>query len=316
MRVWEIKIPSLLARPALASTCLILTWLAISPGAAASGTEPAVYRPPAETTYTLWYRNYDSPAIHALVRLAMGKTPEYGPFRIERSAEMVQGRALRELTREGTSVVDIATVATSVEREKELLAVPIPIDGGLLGFRVCVVMKDQVHRFEGVESIADLRDRGIRIGQGLHWPDTTVLQVNGIDVVTHSRYETLFLMLKNRRFDCFARGVSEVMFDLELEDDPQLVVEPSLLITYPMLSYFFVGPDDQATAHRLQLGMERAIQDGSFARFLDTYFGNALEQLKLSERKILVLDNPYLTGESMSVGRKALETLRTRIQRY
>ncbi|MDC0664301.1 hypothetical protein [Marinobacter sp. SS21] len=290
--------------------------LACGPRAEAATLETAVYHPPVETDYILWYRNYDSPAVYALVKLAMEATPEYGPFRIHRSVEMVQGRALRELAREESQVLDIATVATSVEREKELLAIPIPIDGGLLGFRVCVVMKDQVQRFEGINSIAELSARGLKIGQGLHWPDSTVLQVNGIEVITHSRFETLFLMLKNRRFDCFARGVSEVMFDLALANDPNLVIEPSLLITYPMLSYFFVGPDDHETAQRLQLGMERAIQDGRFSRYLGTYFGHAVEALNLSERTILVLDNPYLSGDSMDIGRQALETLRARIQRY
>ncbi|MDX1755055.1 MAG: hypothetical protein R3175_03250 [Marinobacter sp.] len=307
-----------MTRPVRGLVYLLTLVFVCSVKAATSNTEKAVYHVPTQKSYILWYRNYDSPAIYALVKLAMEKTPEYGPFSIQRSAEMVQGRALRELTRggEGTQVLDIAAVATSVEREKELGAVPIPIDGGLLGFRVCVVMKDQVDRFEGVEGIEDLRARGLRIGQGLHWPDTTVLQVNGIDVISHSRYETLFLMLKNRRFDCFARGVSEVIFDLELEDDPQLVIEPSLLITYPMLSYFFVAPEDHDTAHRLQLGMERAIEDGSFGRFLDSYFGQALKNLNLSGRKILVLDNPYLSGDSMDVGRQALESLRTRIDAY
>lgn len=283
------------------------------PEVLAEETLPTLYTPAREATYVLWYRNYDSPAIKALVHLAMEKTPEYGPFSIQRSSEMVQGRALLELSKGDSTVIDIAAVATSIEREKDLLAVPVPIDGGLLGFRVCVVMRDQLEQFEGVGSIADLRARGLRIGQGLHWPDSSILQVNGVDVVTHSRYETLFLMLKNQRFECFARGVSEVLFDLDLENDPELAIEPSLLLTYPMLSYFFVGPDDHATAHRLQLGMDRAVADGDFSEFLDSYYGAALQELQLEQRKILVLDNPYLGQDSAEIGRRALETLRSRI---
>ncbi|GAA3555284.1 transporter substrate-binding domain-containing protein [Marinobacter xestospongiae] len=274
---------------------------------------PQGLSPADERTITLWYRNYDSPAIRALVALALSKTPEYGRFRLTRSIEMVQGRALLELTRDHPRVLDLAAVATSVEREKDLLAIPVPIDGGLLGFRVCVVMEDALSRFEGVASLDDLRDRGLRIGQGLHWPDATILQVNGVQVVTHSRYETLFKMLRNDRFDCFARGVSEVLFDLELEQDPELVIEPSLLIAYPMLSYFFVGPEDHVLAQRLQLGMDRAIQDGSFSRYLNRYYGEALEVLALDRRQVLLLNNPYLGRESSEIGRRALETLRVRM---
>jgi len=264
--------------------------------------------------YILWYRNYDSPAIYALVNLALRKTPEYGEFRILRSRELSQGRALRELERGDHRLVDIANVATSAERESVLTPVPIPVDGGLLGFRVCVIMPESLPLFQGIHSLADLRESGVRIGQGDHWPDTPVLKKNEISVITHSRYEILFGMLRKKRFDCFARGVSEVANDLQLENDPELIIEPGLVLAYPMPSYLFVGPDDQVTAHRLQLGMERAIRDGSFSVFLDRYYGAAVKNLDLGRRTIIVLDNPFLSEESSNVGRQTLNNLRWRIE--
>src|SRR5690554_5487553 len=174
--------------------------------------------------YVLWYRNYDSPAIYALVNLALEKTPEYGAFRLIRSQELSQGRALRELERDENRMVDIANVATSAEREQFLTPIPVPVDGGLLGFRVCVVMPDSLPLFQSIHSLEDLRESGISIGQGDHWPDTPILRNNDIPVITHSRYEILFGMLKKHRFDCFARGVSEVNYDLQIEGDPTLTI--------------------------------------------------------------------------------------------
>ncbi|KPQ01555.1 hypothetical protein [Marinobacter sp. HL-58] len=263
--------------------------------------------------YRLWYRNYDSPPVRALVSLAFDKTPEYGPYTVSRSPEMPQGRVIRELEQQRSSLVDIANVATSNEREDNLLAIPIPIDGGLLGFRVCVVLKESLPMFEGIRTIRDFQKAGIRIGQGAHWPDTPILEVNGIPVITHSRYEILFRMLENQRFECFARGVSEVLFDLELEDNPDLVIEPDILLAYAMPSYFFVSKHDHETAQRLQLGMERAIEDGSFGEYLDHFYGRALRELALEERTVLVLANPYLTDESGTIGRYTLRNLRQRI---
>lgn len=274
----------------------------------------ADYQPPPEREYKLWYRNYDSPAIRALLELALNKTPEYGQFRIIRSEEMGQGRVLRELSRARTSLIDIANVASSSQRESELLAIPIPIDGGLLGFRVCVTLPHSLPLFEGVSSIEDLKERGIRIGQGLHWPDTDILEANDISVVTHTRYEILFRMLRNDRFDCFARGVNEVLFDLEIENDPDLVIEPSLMLAYAMPSYFFTAPHDYMTAHRVQLGMERAIQDGSFARYLADYYSKPIEQLALDRRNVIVLKNPFLSEESRMVGRRTLDNLHRRLK--
>ncbi|MGM0767627.1 MAG: hypothetical protein ACQEV6_06365 [Pseudomonadota bacterium] len=289
---------------------LLLTFSLTLPFLASAGT----YQQPPATEYKLWYRNYDSPAIHSLLRLALAKTPEYGDFEIVRSIEMGQGRVLREMAQSRSGLVDIANVASSRERESKLLAVPIPIDGGLLGFRVCVVLPEALSLFEGVRSVDDIRKRGIRIGQGVHWPDAEILKVNDIPVVTHTRYEILFRMLRNNRFDCFARGVSEVTFDLEIENDPDLLIEPSLLLAYPMPSYFFTAPDDYLTAHRIQLGMERAIIDGSFGRFLKEYYGEPLEALALDRRNVVVLRNPFLSEESRSIGRQTLDDLRRRLE--
>jgi len=86
------------------------------------------------------------------------------------------------------------------------------------------------------------------------------------------------------------------------------------VLAYPMPSYLFVGPDDQVTAHRLQLGMERAIRDGSFSVFLDRYYGAAVKNLDLGRRTIIVLDNPFLSEESSNVGRQTLNNLRWRIE--
>ena len=131
------------------------------------------------------------------------------------------------------------------------------------------------------------------------YPD--ILRANGIKVITHTRFETLFTMLAGGRFDCFARGVSEVLYDLDSLHDHQLAIEPNLLLAYPMPSYFFVGPDDHDTAQRVQLGLERAIEDGSFARFLSDYYGRAVDSLNLDRRQILILNHPFLSSDSEQI---------------
>ncbi len=268
----------------------------------------------APRSYILWYRNYDSPAIYGLVDMALAKTPEYGDYRIIRSEELTQGRVLRELSHNRSRLVDIANVATSREREGFLSAIPIPVDGGLLGFRVCLVQSSKLSLFEYIHTLAEFRAAGLRIGQGVHWPDTPVLEANGIEVITHWRYENLSRMLRNGRFECFARGVNEVLQDMKSPDNAGLVIEPRLLFTYPMPSYLFVGPEDHDTALRLHLGMERAIRDGSFADYLRFHYENTVEKLNLRQRRVFVLENPFLSQDSRETGQRTLETLHRRLQ--
>lgn len=294
--------------------CLWLSGM-VAPGVMAA-VKPPGDQPPEKQTFSLWYRNYDSPAIRSLVELALAKTPEYGEYELVRSQELTQGRALYELANEKSGLIDIINVATSPDREKRLNAIPVPIDGGLLGFRVCVTVPEKLPLFEGVETLDDLVNRGIRIGQGSHWPDTPILQANGVTVVTHSHYEILFGMMRNNRFDCFARGVSEVFYDLDVEADPELVVEPNLLIAYPMPSYLFVGPHRDLTAYRIQLGLERAIEDGTFSNYLRKYYSRAVSSLNLEDRHIIRLQNPYLSEESRYLGRDTLRNLRQRLELF
>jgi hypothetical protein len=263
---------------------------------------------------TLWYRNYDSPAIRNLVTLALDKTPEYGSYELRRSLEVSQGRALLELTKSSNRILDIANVASTAEREASLNPIPVPVDGGLLGFRVCLVVPDNLQKFKEVSSLDDLKARKVSIGQGTHWPDTPILEANGLTVITNPRFEVLLAMALNQRFDCFARGISEVLYDLEQPRAKGLVVEPDLLIAYPLPSYLFAAKYDHDTAHRLQLGIERAIEDGSFADYLRKHFGRAMKELNLKHRTIITLKNPYLSDESNGIGRKTLEELTRRIQ--
>ncbi len=262
----------------------------------------------------LWYRNYDNPAIRNLVQLALDKTPEYGTYELFRSEEVSQGRALLELSSGHSRILDIANVATTAEREESLNPIPVPVDGGLLGFRVCLVLPENLPLFKGVSSLADLRNRNISIGQGTHWPDTPILEANGLKVITNPRYEVLFGMLRNKRFDCFSRGISEVLFDLEHNRASDLAIEPDILLAYPLPSYLFAAKNDQDTAHRLQLGIERAINDGSFGKYLKDHFGRAIKELGLKARTIITLRNPYLSEESDQVGRNTLEELSRRIE--
>jgi hypothetical protein len=289
-------------------TCFAVTVLALGPVIVSAQADVEARH------YTLWYRNYDNPATYALVKLALQKTPEYGEFAIHRSQELTQGRALRELATNSRSIpLDIANVATTVERETALNTVPVPVDGGLLGLRVCLVLPENVDRFSEIDNIRDLRASDIRIGQGAHWPDSSILKANGVPVITHTRYEILFRMLRNDRFDCFARGVSEVLYDQRVQNAEDLVIEPHLLLAYPMPSYLFTSPEDHATAQRLQLGLERAIEDGSFGNYLKTWYSRPVAELQLNKRAIIRLSNPFLSEESRNIGRRVLKNLDRRI---
>lgn len=235
--------------------------------------------------------DHPNPAVVQLLRLSLDLTvPEYGPYQLVSSPQMEQGRAVKEL-RSG-ELVQIGVFAPDGERERELLAIHIPLAKGLLGWRVCLVRQGDEGRFAAIGSLADWHRAGLSIGQHRSWPDTQLLRANGLKVTVGNLYEALFNMLRKKRFDCFLRSVIEV--EDELRQHPDLAIEPRLVFRYPLALLFFVSPKYPELAQRIELGLLRARQSGAFDRVFEEGFGSTIRRLKLDERVRLELHNPDL----------------------
>lgn len=254
----------------------------------------------ADNHLSYWYRNYNNEASRDLLTLVLEKTEDfYGPITVSKSPQITQGRAVAELGDGHKSLVSLINVVVDEEREKSMIPVKIPTDGGLIGLRVCIIRKDERDRFHDIRSHLDIREKGITFGQGLHWPDTQILQENDFPVVTSVRYEGLFDMLREKRFNCFLRGANEAMEDLKNYGNDELMIEPDLLFAYPSASFFFVSQGDSELAARLELGLRRAILDGSYEAYFRHHYQPAIDELKLDQRRIIRLNNPLLSDQTL-----------------
>ncbi|MFQ1792533.1 hypothetical protein ACK348_18000 [Aeromonas veronii] len=239
--------------------------------------------------------DHPNPAVVQLLRLSLDLTvPEYGPYQLVSSPQMEQGRAVKEL-RSG-ELVQVGVFAPDGERERELLAIHIPLAKGLLGWRVCLVRQGDEGRFAAIGALADWHRAGLSIGQHRSWPDTQLLRANGLKVTVGNLYEALFNMLRKKRFDCFLRSVIEI--EDELRQHPDLAIEPRLVFRYPLALLFFVSPKYPELAQRIELGLLRARQSGAFDRVFEEGFGSTIRRLKLDERVRLELHNPDLPQPS------------------
>lgn len=229
----------------------------------------------------------------ALLALVLEKTrADHGDYELlPADVGMQQDRALDSLLT-GRHLEVVWTI-TSLERERNLLPIRIPLDKGLYGYRVLLIRAADQVRFSNVRSLKDLR--GFIAGQGHDWPDTRILRANGLQVETNSSYSSSFEMLARGRFDYFPRGVSEIGPELHQHPTLALAMEQQLLLQYPSAMYFFVRPDNRQLADRLQQGLERALADGSFDRLFEQHpaMQDALRILR-QPRRILRLTNPLL----------------------
>lgn len=248
--------------------------------------------------FIYWYRNYDSEPSLALLQLALGQTRDlFGDFVIKRGEEVTQGRAIIDLEQGKKSSLQIINVVVNPDREDNLIPVRIAADEGLIGLRVCVINKSDEVLFQDVRSHKDIMDRDIVFGQGLHWPDTEILRKNGFKVETSATFENLFPMLEFRRFNCFLRGVSEAIDDLNRYGENDFMVEPHLLFSYPSATLFFVNKSDQMLAARIELGLRRAILNGSYKDHFKKLYDDDIEALNLYERRVIRLNNPLISDD-------------------
>jgi hypothetical protein len=245
---------------------------------------------------------------YELLRLALEKTrAEFGPYELHASEiGMSQARAAQEI-QAGSGKVNIFARSTAIEHETRLLAVRIPLDKGLISYRVFLIREEDQPRFSSVRSLDDLRK--LSVGSYTTWADTNILRDNGFNVVTGESYEGLFRMLMASRFDFFSRSVDEAYREYDERKDllPTMKVEGALLLYFPTTRYFFVqrSAEGERLARRVEQGLNRMIKDGSFDAHFKKFKEPLIERANLKTRRIFRIPNPYLSPET-PLGRKEL----------
>ncbi|WP_028533944.1 transporter substrate-binding domain-containing protein [Paludibacterium yongneupense] len=230
----------------------------------------------------------------SVLKLALSKSMPGARFQsLPQFAE--QARAV-EYIKEGKMTVMWA--GTKPEYEQELIPVRIPIEKGMLGYRIFIIRKGDQPKFDQVKSLEDLKK--LRAGQGRFWGDTAVLKAANLPVVTPVKYPNLFPMLEGGRFDYFPRAVHEPWSEVEQHKALNLEVEKHILLVYPFAMYFFVSKDKPQLAEAIRSGFETAIKDGSYDKLFygNPLVANALAQSRLKDRLVIRIPNPYMSAQT------------------
>jgi len=237
-------------------------------------------------------RRYD----YALQLLQLGLSKSGTEYRIE-MAEFPMNQERQVLEIETGRTIDVGPIPSSAEREARLLAIRIPVNKGMLGWRLGLIRKGDEGLIAGINTLDDLKR--VRLAQGQEWPDTQILRANGIDVITAPKYEGLFKMLVGKRFDYFPRSLMEIWDEQAINADT-LQVEPHLALHYFYDAYFMVNRKNTKLADDIREGLEKAIADGSFDKLFHQYYGARLNKARLESRTVIELQNPLLTSETPS----------------
>lgn len=216
------------------------------------------------------------------------------PVTLEPTAELIpQKRALQELGRHRR--LDVLWTMTSIEREQQALPVRVPIFKGLFGWRLLLATPEVSARMAQAQSLAELRQ--FTLVSGYEWPDTGILQANGLNVVISPSYDAMFKQLRLGRVDAFPRSVEEIWWELERYGQG-LTVVPDLCLHYPAAVYYFVAKDEPELAQAIELGLQRLRANGVMEKLFLQYHGDDLSRARLAARRIIELRNPLLPPQT------------------
>lgn len=234
-----------------------------------------------------------------ILRTALERTtPKWGAYRMVPSGFMTERRQAFEL-KNATGKLTVMYLSTTPDFEQHLIPIRIPVDKNLGGYCVFLIRRDEQKRFANVRSLDDLRR--FTYGLGLGWIDVHILKANEFRVVTGSSYDGLFEMLVNRRFDVFLRAATEVLDEYgKRKESLPLAIEDSIVLYYPLPMYFWFAKTDEGRrlAARAEEGMRMMIADGTYDRIFDRYQRQKIEQLRLKDRRIFRIANPFLGPET------------------
>lgn len=232
--------------------------------------------------------------------LALAKTAaQYGPYTLMPLVMQASNPRLSSML-EGGQDINVLIAQPSRERDERLIPIRIPLDKGLLGYRVMIVRAQDAKRFASVKTIEELKH--FRMGQGFDWEDTHVLTAAGFQVELASDRSALLDMLSRGRFQAFPRGIYEVEVELQhygAVGKGDLIAEPSLMVHYKATKIVYVNKKDPVLAERLEKGLRMALADGSFDALFnaDPVISKTLQQVNFAGRRIFELPNSRIPAD-------------------
>lgn len=284
----------------------ILLMLAAWLSSASAMAQPTVLIYPRSESVTDTQYIYD----YELLRQALEATiASHGPYELKQSAVgMNQARAGDEIAA-GTGLVNIFARSTAAEYEQRFLPIRVPIDKGLISYRVFLIRAEMQQKLNAVDTLDKLR--AYSIGSFVTWADTKILRAAGFKVVTGDSYEGLFRMLVDKRFDLFSRSADEAYreYNERRELLPDMRVEQHLLLHFPTTRYFFLqrSPEGERLAARIEEGLNLMIKTGSFDAHFQRYKGPLINRARLKARRAFHIDNPYMSPETQAMRKERPE---------
>jgi len=174
---------------------------------------------------------------------------------------------------------------------KAFIALQQPLAKQLLGQRIMITRNEMSETFHSIRQLSQLAT--LRSGIPATWADADLFRANGCQVVEKGDLTTIFQQLANHECDYVALGANEVEAIYQQHAAPlsSLIIEPTLMLHYPLPLVFYVHPARADLAALIQKRCTPAFIEPIFRH----HYGDCVARLNLTQRKQIRMNNPFLS---------------------
>jgi len=251
----------------------------------AEQTAPIVIHYPASDSNPYYYKRVKY--FVEVLELALSKSNHH--YQLEKVTLPFMNES-RSKTNIMTNIYDVHWLNAQKALDADLQSIRIPLCKGLSGWRVLFIRPESQPEFSSVKNLNDLRK--YNAGHGNDWPETARYKHLNLPQKLSGSWKGLFYMLKQNRIDYLSRSALEIYDEEDAFPELHLKVESTLALHYPATYYFYVNKNNQQLATDIQIGLERAIADGSFDKIFNRYFSEKIKRLHLKNRRVIEITTP------------------------
>lgn len=225
---------------------------------------------------------------------------EFGPFTFETiDVDMTPGRAFASM--KTGELINTYVAPGNQLWDQSTIPIKIPIRKGLLSYRLLLINKADLSKFENVKTLDDLNN--LTAGLQTNWATTKVFNEANINMTVSHTFEGLFLMLEKQRFNYIPRAIYEVFDELDNRKSQlkNIIVEPNLALHIPMTTFVYVSKSFPEIAKRIETGLQKMVSNGELHAILNKYYAEDIKRANLGSRRIIEIENPYFGDENQDI---------------
>lgn len=176
--------------------------------------------------------------------------------------------------------------------------VPIPLDRGLLGYRLGLLLQQDGDLLADVNTLEDLQN--FTIGQGEGWMDADIYEAAGIPTkrVKDWREAEFVRQMRAGFIQLFPLGLEETLTYFEphfQQFEPELVADKHILIRYPWFRFAWISKEaenGEALYEALSRGFDQLVAEDQFLELHGT-LRTMPAQEEFDSRQIIEIENPF-----------------------